>query len=70
MQKRKKKKNREKNCLLGEIYSEIVEIEGKPYEHLGFRDYKNEFGKMLEKLVGKKVRVCIEVIDEKEEDND
>ncbi len=53
-----------KNCLDGEIYREIVEIEGKPYEHLGFRDYKNEFGTMLEKLVGKKVRVCITVIDE------
>ncbi len=53
-----------KNCLDGEIYREVVEIEGKPYEHLGFRDFKNEFGNMLEKLVGKKVRVCITVIDE------
>ncbi len=56
-----------KNCLDGEIYREIVEIEGKPYEHLGFRDFKNEFGTMLEKLISKKVRVCITVIDE--EDN-
>ncbi len=56
-----------KNCLDGEIYREIVEIEGKPYEHLGFRDYENKFGQMLEKLVGKKVRVCITVVEDEEE---
>jgi len=58
-----------KNCLDGEIYREVVEIEGKPYEHLGFRDFKNEFGSMLEKLVGKKVRICIEILESKEESN-
>ena len=56
--------NKDKNCLEGEIYREIVELDGKPYEHLGFRDYENMFGKMLEKMVGKKVRVCIEILDE------
>ncbi len=57
------KKNNDKNCLEGEIYREVVELEGKPYEHLGFRDYENRFGEMLEKLVGKKVRVCIEIME-------
>ena len=57
------KKSDETNCLKGEIYREVVELEGKPYEHLGFRDYENRFGEMLEKLVGKKVKVCIEIIE-------
>ena len=59
----------EKNCLDGEIYSEIVEIEGKPYEHLGFRDFEGKFGNLLEKMVGKKVRICIEVLEDHGEDS-
>ncbi len=58
-----------KNCLEGEIYSEIVEMEGKPYEHLGFRDYGGKFGELLEKFVGKKVRICIEILEDDKEDS-
>ena len=56
----------EKMVFDGEIYSEIIEIEGKKYEHIGFRDYKNEFGKFLEKSVGKKVRITVEIVGELE----
>ncbi len=50
----------------GEIYSEIVEIEGKKYEHIGFRDYNNQFGKFMEQSVGKKVRITVEIVGEVE----
>ncbi len=53
----------EKHCFEGEIFSEIVEIEGKKYEHIGFRDKEGAFGKFLEENVGRKVKVCFIVDD-------
>ncbi len=54
----------EKQCFDGEIFSEIVEIEGKKYEHIGFRDEEGAFGRFLEENVGKRVKVCFIVEEE------
>lgn len=52
-----------KNCIKGEIFSEVVDFNGEKYEHIGFRDPDGKFGNLLEELLGKKVRICIEVIE-------
>ena len=54
----------ERYCFEGEIFSEIVEIEGKKYEHIGFKDSEGAFGKFLEEHVGKRVRLCFVVEEE------
>ncbi len=54
----------EKMTFDGEIYSEIIEIEGKKYEHIGFKDYQNQFGKFMEQSVGKKVRITVEILED------
>ena len=52
------------NCFEGEIYSEIVELGGKEFEHIGFRDRENKFGDFMEQNKGKKVKICFRIIKE------
>ena len=52
------------SCFEGEIYSEIVELDGKEFEHIGFRDIENKFGDFMEQNKGKKVKICFRIIEE------
>lgn len=56
---------KDRKCIVGEIFSEVVDFNGEEYEHIGFRDPDGEFGNLLEKLLGEKVRICIEIIEDK-----
>ncbi len=52
----------------GEIFYEVLEMNGRKYEHAGFRDSKGEFEKALFSLVSKDkprvpVRLIIEVLE-------
>ena len=52
-----------KNCIEGEIFSEMIDLNGEKYEHIGFRDKDGKFIEQLEKLLGKKVKICLEVLE-------
>ncbi len=55
-----------KKSFHGIIFSEIVEINGKKFEHLGFKDDKGTLGDFLAKNVGKRVKVTFEFKEKKE----
>ncbi len=54
--------------LEGEIFYEVIEVDGKKYEHAGFRDKEGKFGQLLFSLVSPerprvKARITIEVLE-------
>ena len=55
---------KEEVCLEGEIFTEVVVLDGKEYEHIGFRDREGKFGDFLAENIGKKVRICFVEVDE------
>ena len=52
---------RDRKCFEGEIFSEIVEINGEKYEHIGFRDREGKFGEFISENRGRRARICVEV---------
>ena len=59
----------EKKVLEGEFFHEIEEMEGKKFEHIGFRDKEGKFGDVMLSFVPnigdkKKVRLTIEVLED------
>ncbi len=56
--------NEKKFCLKGEVFKEFVEMNGQTYEHIGFMDDEKKFGEYLAMFVGKRVKVCIEEIED------
>ena len=44
----------------------MIEINGKKFEHLGFKDDKGTLGDFLAKNVGKRVKVTFEFKEKKE----
>jgi len=55
-----------KFSIEGEIFFEIEELGNKKYEHIGFRDSKNEFPKLLLDILKKpgtrkRAKVTIEI---------
>ena len=55
---------KQESCFEGEVFSEILEVEGQKYEHVGFRDKDGKFGDFLAKNVGKKVVICFKIVEE------
>ncbi len=58
--------NRERFCEEGLIFSEILEVEGQKFEHLGMKfpeEIQKQFEEFLANNVGKKIKVCLEVLD-------
>jgi hypothetical protein len=58
-----------KQVIDGEIFFEVLEVNGKKMGHAGFRDKENKFGRFMENAVGpglssRKVRLTIETLDE------
>ena len=55
----------EEKIYKGKIFKEYMEINGKKYEHIGFKDENGRgFGSFLAKHVGEKVEVIFRVLDE------
>ncbi len=53
-------------CEEGEVFSEILEVEGQKFEHLGMKfseEVQKQFEEFLATNVGRKIRVCLEVLD-------
>ncbi|MCD6522291.1 MAG: hypothetical protein J7K68_00950 [Candidatus Diapherotrites archaeon] len=57
-----------KKTFEGYVYYEIIEMNGKKYEHAGFKDDKNEFGDLMLSIVGpdkpkRRARITIELLE-------
>lgn len=58
-----------KKEIEGEIFHEIEELGNKKYEHIGFRDKDNQFGKIMASFVPevgmkKRAKLTIELFNE------